>query len=132
MHEKQQQHFNRSARSHDMPLTSFAEVQQFFNEFINQNNIQLDLSPHGPIWQQTNSAQDYDLFVNGNVPGVVDPDTNNPIPILMIKDSKNSAIVQALLGTTTLFDPNSPQPPYFGRMPAGGPYFTAAQIQEFA
>ena len=104
-------------------LTNFAQVQEFFNQFIQQNSITVG-KPHLEFWNL-----DYTAFVTGNVPNVVDPTNKNPIPILKKGDGAHSNIVYALCGTAnTLWDPNNATG--FGQMPPGGPYFTAEQIRQ--
>lgn len=106
-----------------LALPNFAAVQNFFNDFIKQNGIQIGQAPHGVFWNN------YNAFVTGNVPGVTDPN-NNPIPILVSGFSGQSNIIFALAGTpNTWWDPNAN---VFGQMPYGGPYFSAAQIQQLA
>nr|HEV8008463.1 hypothetical protein [Bradyrhizobium sp.] len=109
-----------------MALNTFADVQAFFNNFIAANNIDIGGAPHGAFWNTG-----YNDFVTGDVPNVVDPNTNLPISILKKGDGAHSNIVYALSGTpNTLWDPNNPQG--FGQMPAGGPYFPTGQIQELS
>jgi hypothetical protein len=109
-----------------MPLHSFTDVQAFFNNFITQNNIQISGAPHGAFWNTS-----YNNFVNGNVPNVLDPNTNLPIPILTKGAGATSNIIYALSGTpNTLWDPNNPNG--FGQMPAGGPYFSTDQINDLS
>lgn len=117
-----------------MALKSFADVQAFFNDFISEHNIPIGGAPHGAFWQQTgNARQDYDLFVNGTVPGgsqTADPVTGQPLPILKKGDGAHSNVVYALAGTAgTYWDKNDPNAA-FGQMPYGGPYFADAQIDE--
>jgi hypothetical protein len=108
-----------------MALTNFAQVQMWFNQFINNNGIAIG-PPHQDFWNLG-----YDAFVNGPVPGVTDPTKqapNNTIPILIKGDGAHSNIVYALSGTQgTLWDPNPSTNPAgrngFGQMPPGGPYF---------
>jgi hypothetical protein len=104
-----------------MALTSFADVQAFLTKLVPQVG-----PPHSAFWNTT-----YTNFVNGNVPNVTDPSGNgNPIPILVSGFSGQSNIIFALSGTpNTWWDPNAG---IFNRMPYGGPYFSAAQIQELA
>jgi hypothetical protein len=108
-----------------MPLNSFADVQKFFNDFINMHKITVG-QPHGEFW----NTLSYTDFVTGTVPGVTVPNTDPPqtIPILTKGDGKNSNIVQALAGTG-MFDPNTGS---FPQMPYEGPYFSTAQIQELS
>ena len=109
-----------------MALANFAAVQAFFNNFINANNIDIAGAPHGAFWMTS-----YNNFVGGNVPNVADPNTGNPIPILSKGDGQHSNIVYAMAGTPgTLWDSNNPEG--FGQMPVGGPFFSAAQIQELS
>src|SRR5271163_1640257 len=101
-----------------MALTSFADVQAFFNNFIAANNIQIGGARHHAFWNTT-----YDNFVHRNVPNVTDPNNNNPIPVLIKGDGAHSNIIYAISGTPgTLWDPNNPAG--FGQMPAGGPFFS--------
>jgi len=105
-----------------MALNSFAEVQAFITNVLQQNNEAGGVSnaPHGAFW----SNLTYDQFTKGNVPGI-DP----PVPILVVGDPQNSNLLQALQGTGPLFDPNG----QYGQMPANGPpFFTPDQIQEIA
>ena len=109
-----------------MALNSFADVQAFFNNFIAANNIDITGAPHGAFWMTS-----YNNFVFGNVPNVADPNTGKPIQVLIKGDGAHSNIVYALAGTPgTLWDPNNPAG--FGQMPAGGPYFSGAQIQDLS
>jgi hypothetical protein len=117
-----------------MALTSFADVQKFFNDFMSGNGINIGGAPHGAFWQQTGDPKkDYDLFVNGTVPGgsqTADPNTGEPLPILKNGDGEHSNVVYALAGTPgTYWDKNDPNAA-FGQMPYGGPYFSDAQVQE--
>ena len=110
-----------------MPLTSFADVKQLFDDFSKNNNIDNADAPHHAFWDDLT----YENFVNGNVPNVTDPNNNNPIPILKKGDGAHSNIIYALSGTQgTLWDPNNPAG--FGQMPQGGPYFSSQQIQELS
>ena len=47
-----------------MPLNSFADVQKFFNDFINMHKITVG-QPHGEFW----NTLSYTDFVTGTVPG---------------------------------------------------------------
>lgn len=72
----------------------------------------------------------FDKFKNGDVPGVVDPNTHQPMKILIPGDSKNSNFIMALLGTPgSVFDPKTGS---IGQMPAGGTPFTSDQIAPIA
>lgn len=107
-----------------MALNSFADVQNFFNTFIQNNGIQISAAPHGAFWETS-----YTSFVTGNVPNVTDPNTGDPIPILTKGDGATSNIIYAMAGTPgTLWGPDGA----FGQMPAGGPYFTAGEIAELS
>ena len=55
-----------------MPLNSFADVQKFFNDFINMHQDHRR-QPHGEFW----NALSYTDFVTGTVPEVTVP---NPTP----------------------------------------------------
>jgi hypothetical protein len=106
-----------------MALKTFKDVQAFFAP------IPPGSAPHGAFW----ATLSYDEFVNGNVPGgarTADPNTGLPLPILAKGHSDNSNIIAALSGKKGSYwdntDPNAP----FPQMPKGGPYFSAAQIQE--
>jgi hypothetical protein len=114
-----------------MALASFADVQKFFNAFVATNRIAIASAQHGAFWNTIT----YDKFVNGTVPNVTDPNTNQPLPILNKVNGKydgpSSNIVMALAGTAnSLFDPNNPAG--IGQMPQGGPYMSPDQIQELS
>jgi hypothetical protein len=109
-------------------LNSYAEVQAFITAVLTQNNEESGVpnSPHGAFW----ASLTYDQFVNGNVPGVTDPNTGQPIPILVVNKASQSNLILALEGQGPLFDPNTGA---FGQMPANGPpFFTSDQIQSIA
>jgi hypothetical protein len=109
------------------PLNSFADVQQFISQALSQNNEQdaVPFSPDKAFW----SALTYDQFVNGNVPGVTDPNTGNPMPILVKGNSVQSNLILALQGGGPLFGPNGA----IGQMRANGPpYFSEDQIASIA
>jgi hypothetical protein len=97
-------------------LNSFADVQSFITQVLVQNGQQggVGFAPHKAFW----NTLTYDQFVNGNVPGVLDPATNNPIPILAKGNSAQSNLVMALKGEGPLF-----ADAVFGQMPANGPPF---------
>ncbi|MGH6800351.1 MAG: hypothetical protein ACRD3H_03480 [Terriglobales bacterium] len=106
-----------------MALNSFAEVQSYINSVLTQNGEigGVSSAPHGAFW----SNLTYSQFTTGNVPGV-----SPPVPILVIGNSANSNIIQALQGVGPLFNPSTGT---YGQMPANGPpFFTAAQIAEIA
>lgn len=108
------------------PLNSFAAVQQFMSQIVTQNNetTELTASPHKAFW----STMTYDQFTTGNVPNVSDPNTGNPIPILVKRHSAPSNIVMALQGSGPIFGPAGP----VDKMPPSGPIFTADQINSIA
>jgi hypothetical protein len=108
------------------PLNSFADVQNFIDQVLANNNEQggVPNAPHQAFWRKLT----YEQFVSGTVPGVTDPDTGQPIPILMKGDSANSNLIHSLKGEGPLFGPDG-----FGQMPANGPpFFTADQIASIA
>lgn len=107
-------------------LNSFADVQQFIDQVLIDNNEKhgVGFSPHKAFWLNLG----YDDFVNGNVPGVKDPTTGQPIPILVKGNSAQSNLILALQGSGPLFSPGA-----FRQMPANGPpFFTADQIASVA
>ena len=109
------------------PLNSFKDVQQFINGVLSQNNEQggLTFSPHKAFW----STLTYDQFVNGNVPGVTDPRTGNPMPVLVKGNSAQSNLILALQGSGPVFGQNGA----IRQMPANGPpYFSVDQIASIA
>lgn len=104
-----------------MALTTFSEVQAFFNDFIDANGVPIGIAPHGAFWQQVpgDVEASRDKFVNGNVPNVF----GGSRKILVKGNSAESDIIRILKG----------EPPFASRrMPPGGPYFSDAQIQELA
>lgn len=109
------------------PLNSFADVQQFIAQILSQNNEQgaVPFSPHKAFW----TSLTYEQFVDGNVPGVTDPNTGNPMPILVKGNSTQSNIILALQGGGPIFGPDGA----IGKMPANGPpFFSADQIASIA
>ena len=120
-----------------MALNSYVEVQRFINGILtrnissqtNQPEINdVPASPHGAFWNLP-----YDQFVNGNVPGVKDPVTKQPMKILIKGNSAKSNIVLALSGMPgTVFDPD-PNNGDFGQMPPNGPpMFSPQEIKQIA
>jgi hypothetical protein len=107
------------------PLGSFAAVQQFITQVLTQNGDigKLGGSPHGAFWNTT-----YNQFVTGNVPNVDDPNTGQPMPILVNGNSAQSNLIIALLGIGPIFGGNGP----IGQMPEGGTPFTLDQIKSIA
>ena len=108
------------------PLNSFADVQRFMTQVITDDNegLMLQNSPHKAFW----NTLTFDQFVNGNIPHVRNPDTGDPIPILVKGKSDQSNIIMALSGTGPIFGPDGP----VGRMPPAGTKFTADQITSIA
>jgi hypothetical protein len=91
------------------PLNSFQEVRQLLDDFVQTNHVPISSAPHRGFWNL-----DYDQFVNGNVPGVIDPGTGLPLKVLIRRNSANSNIILALRGEGPLFDPDNGS---IGRMP---------------
>jgi hypothetical protein len=111
-----------------MAIKSFKELQDYISQIMEANTKPGPplVSPHHAFWKTMN----YEEFTTGNVPGVIDPDTKNPVSILVKGDSANSNLILALKGEGPLFDASRGK---FGRMPAGGlPFFTAENITEIA
>jgi hypothetical protein len=112
-----------------MAINNFADVQNFFSTI----DVQV---AHGNFWQQSDDPKaSYLAFVNGNVPGgsqTANPDTGQPLPILIKGDGEHSNIIYALRGTAnTFWDKNNQNSP-FGQMPYGGPYFSDDQIDQLS
>jgi len=109
-------------------LKTYSEVQAFITKVMEDNKKEgapPPKSPHKAFW----ASLSYKEFCDGPVPGVKDPATGNPIPILTKGDSRASTIILALKGEGPLFGPGGP----FGQMPAGGATkFTPEQIQAVA
>jgi hypothetical protein len=113
-----------------MAINNFADVQNFFS------TIDASQTFHGNFWKQSDDPHaSYLAFVNGNVPGgsqTANPDTNQPLPILIKGDGEHSNIIYALRGTANTFwdkkNPNS----RFGQMPNNGPYFSDDQIDQLS
>ena len=114
---------------HAMALHNYKDVQAFISNIMEENKVAgapPPKSPHKAFWL----SMAYDDFVNGDVPGVKDPATGNPITILSKGNSATSNLVLALRGQGPLFDPNHGA---FGRMPANSQTpFTDNQIKEIA
>ena len=112
-----------------MALNNFKDVQDFITTVMEENKIEGALppkSPHKAFWLSLS----YKDFTTGNVPGVKDPVTGNPLPILSIGDSGSSNLILALRGRGPLFDPKNGA---FGRMPANNQTpFSDAQINEIS
>jgi len=112
-----------------MAINNFNDVQTFITRVMEENkkkDAPPPKSPHKAFWM----TMSYDEFTNGNVPGVLDPVSNEGIPILDKGNSGNSNIILALKGEGPLFNPNSGA---FGRMPAGNQTpFSDEEIMELA
>ena len=109
-----------------MPLNSFQDVKDLINQILAANGQKDDAegSRHGDFWNNLT----YDKFTTGNVPGVLDKKTHQPVRILIPKDSAASAIIQLLSGIGLAGPGGS-----FPRMPADGPpYFSSDQIKQIA
>lgn len=118
-------------------LNSYSAVQAYLIKLFTADvvpgggsNAEQDAAnsaPHGAFW----ATLSYQQFVSGNVPGVTDPNSGQPMPILIKGNSQQSNIIMALRGTPgSPFDPNSGA---IGQMPADGAAFlTEAQIAPFA
>jgi hypothetical protein len=109
-------------------LNTYRDVQDFIQRLLQRNGESggVTSAPHGGFW----TSLSYDEFVNGNVPGVTDPATGRPIPILVKGNSAQSNLILSLQGKGPLFDPATG---LFGQMPANGPpMFTAEEIQAIA
>lgn len=107
------------------PLNSYSDVQTLLNDFVKQNNIPIQSSPHGRFWNGS-----YKQFVEGDVPGVTDPATHKPLKVLVVGNSKQSNVVMALRGTQgSIFDPETGS---IGRMPPSGPFMSDEDINRLA
>jgi hypothetical protein len=112
-----------------MALDNFKDVQAFITGVMEENKTEgapPPKSPHKAFWL----SMSYEEFTTGNVPGVKDPGTGNPLRILTIGDSASSNLILALRGEGSLFNPNTGT---FGRMPANNQIpFSDDQIIELA
>ena len=107
------------------PLNTYLDVQKFITQVVTQNG---DLpkvmnANHQNFWTLA-----YNDFVTGNVPGETDPDTGNPLPILVKGNAAQSNLIIALLGIGPVFGVNGS----IGQMPRGGTQFTLDQIRSIA
>jgi hypothetical protein len=111
-----------------MPLTSYAEVQQFITNALKANGsygLTADAKClHHNFWE----TMSYNDFTTGNIPGGITDNNGNPIRILIPGNSAGSALTQALLGTG-IADPNTGA---VNQMPDATTKFTAQQINEIA
>lgn len=112
-----------------MAISNFKDVQEFITSVMESNKIEgapAPKSPHKAFW----ATMSYQDFTTGYVPGVLDPVTKLPIPIITKGNAKTSNLILALKGEGPLFDPHHGA---FGRMPANGQTpFSAEQIDELA
>jgi len=108
-------------------ITSYAQLGQYINDILAANGESPVGPPHGQFWDTLT----YGEFITGNVPNVIDPNSGQPMKILVVGDSAASNLIQALEGAPgTVFDPNTGA---FGQMPANGPpFFSADQIAPIA
>lgn len=104
-------------------INSYAELGMYIDGVLTANGETPVGPPHRNFWDTLS----YNDFIGGNVPGVADPNTGQPMKILVVGDSASSNLIQALAGTPgSVFDPNGGA---IGQMPASGPpFFTADQI----
>ena len=105
-------------------LRSYADVQQLLNDFVTAHDVPMSLAPHGEFW----SILTYDEFVSGDVPNVTDPDTGQPLKILIRTNSGESNLILALRGSGPLFGVNGS----IGPMPPSGPAMSEEQIAALA
>jgi hypothetical protein len=107
-------------------ITSYAQLGQYIDSILKANGDLPVNGPHKQFWDTLT----FDQFTTGNVPGVVDPNTHQPMKILVVGDSKSSNLILALSGAKgTVFDP---QTGAIGQMPDGGTPFTPDQIAPIA
>jgi hypothetical protein len=107
-------------------ITSFAQLGQYIDGILAANGDSPVGGPHKQFWDTLS----YQQFITGNVPGIVDPTTEQPMKILVVGNSKASNLIMALAGNpSTVFDPESGA---IGEMPEGGTPFTAEQIAPIA
>jgi hypothetical protein len=89
-------------------INNYKDLQDLLNSFVNANSLTPGGAPHGVFWE----TLDYTGFTTGDVP-------NLGVKILVIGDSANSAIIQALKGTLAGFPPMpAPSPPYNANNPS--------------
>ncbi len=108
-----------------MAINTYAELGLYINGLLTpgQKSGIANSSPHGAMWDELQYVE----FVEGNVPGVTDPTSGDPMPILVKGNAAQSNLIKALQGAPgTPFDPSGGA---FGPMPAIPPLFTPAQIQ---
>ena len=103
-------------------INTYQDLQNFLNNWVQSNGVPINLAPHGDFWNTLTEDQ----FVNGNVPNVTDPNTGNPLKIMIAGDPDHSNIIMALSGTPgTIFDPNTGS---IGPMPPNGPSMSKDDI----
>ncbi len=105
-------------------INSYEELKQHLNAILQTNGQDGDTrrAPHRDFW----NSMTYEEFTTGHVPRISDPDTGNPMPILVVGKPSDSILIKALRATGP-FDPISGS---FSQMPASGPpYFTDDQIK---
>lgn len=108
------------------PVRNYAEAQSLLNDYVRQNNIPIQFSPHRAFW----NTMTYQQFTEGDIPGVSDPGSGKPLKVLVSKDSAHSNIIMALRGTAgTIFDPVNGS---IGRMPPTGPFMSEEDINRLA
>lgn len=107
-------------------IKSYVQLQQYIDAILTANGDAPVGTPHKQFWDTLT----YEQFVTGNVPNVKDPNSGQPMKILISGNSKASNFIMALEGTAgTVFDPTNGK---IGQMPFGGTPFTAEQIAPLA
>ena len=108
-----------------MPINTYADVKQFISATLTAMGASALHAPHHEFW----NTLSYTQFTTGNVPGVSDANSGQPLRICIPGDPNNSNIIEALSGTGTFSGAANDN----DRMPYGGPpWFTQAQIDELA
>lgn len=102
-----------------MAIASFQQFQQFMTDMMAGLGVDAEFAPHENFWLNLS----YDDIVNGNVPGI----SGQQVKVLIVGDSSQSVLVQALKGEGMFA-----QGGRFRRMPAGGPFATDDQISQIA
>lgn len=115
-----------SAPEKSTAITSYAGVQKLLDDFVADNNVPIDLAPHRAFWRNMTYAE----FVNGNIPNVEHPETEEPLKILVAGNAEQSNLIMTLRGAPgTIFDPDTG---LIGRMPPSGPFMADDDIQQIA
>ncbi|HYV34052.1 MAG TPA: hypothetical protein VE988_00020 [Gemmataceae bacterium] len=106
-----------------MAITTFQGVRDFINKFLTDHSIDVSSAPHMDFW----NTMTYDDFVNGSVPGLLDP-TGLPldVKILVKGNAKESNLIKILQGPLTVSGQMFPQ------MPFGGDKMKPEEIAEIA